>query len=108
MAQRHMVQLAAYFRRCRDAVCACGRLLAGTSGLGLVCVCGRCPRAQFRRKPPERGRGAAARGPHGWLNGVGRRCHPASAGPPPGFLGGGQLGPGLGQFVARPGPSARI
>eukprot|EP00969_Alexandrium_andersonii_P012479 544048-Alexandrium_andersonii.AAC.1 len=58
-----MAQLAVYFRSGRDAVCVCGRLLAGTSRLGLVCVCGRCPRAEFKRKPPERGRSATARGP---------------------------------------------
>eukprot|EP00969_Alexandrium_andersonii_P081954 3612396-Alexandrium_andersonii.AAC.1 len=67
MAQWRVVQLAVYFRPCRDAVCACGRLLAGISGLGLVCACGRCPRTEFGRIPPERGRSAAARGPYGWL-----------------------------------------
>eukprot|EP00969_Alexandrium_andersonii_P121977 5393402-Alexandrium_andersonii.AAC.1 len=73
MARRHAVQLAADFRPCRDAACACGRLLAGTSSLGLVCDCGRCRRTEFGRKSPKRDRSAAAaRGPHGWLVGVGQ------------------------------------
>eukprot|EP00969_Alexandrium_andersonii_P191529 8459378-Alexandrium_andersonii.AAC.1 len=67
MAQRRMVRLADYPRLCRGAVCARGWLLAGILGLGLVCACGRCPRTEFGRIPPERGRSAAARGPYGWL-----------------------------------------
>eukprot|EP00969_Alexandrium_andersonii_P037256 1632591-Alexandrium_andersonii.AAC.1 len=67
MAQRRLVQLAADSRSCRDAVCDCGRLLAGDARSGLVCVCGRCPRPGSRWESPQRGRSAAACGPRGRL-----------------------------------------
>eukprot|EP00969_Alexandrium_andersonii_P059702 2629516-Alexandrium_andersonii.AAC.1 len=71
MAQRRMVLRTADFRPCRDAVRVRGRLLAVFSGLGLVRVriCERCTGPELGREPLERGRSAAARGPHGWLVG---------------------------------------